>query len=145
MRKPKRASFNDHHRSKRSLADPQVMKKNALGGVHVSRSEIKEAISFFASNDANPKKPSISMQSIKSKLNQIYGDHCRLLNNKELRLIMGNSSSLSLTEVENLLMNNNVRKVDIRRSNACYILKRLLHFIGQELRSMCKNFRQPCR
>jgi len=129
MRKPKRASFNGDHRPKRSLADPQVAKNNALGGVHVSRSEIKEAMSFFASNDANPKKPSISMQSIKSKLNEIYGDHCRLLNNKELRLIMGNSSSLSLTEVENLLMNNNVRKVDVRRSNACIFSHHVSSFL----------------
>jgi Ca2+-binding EF-hand superfamily protein len=78
--------------------------KNEHGGVLVSEDELKAAFDFFDTNGSGK----ITLQNLKSRLGAFYKN----MPIKEYKFLMNNQSELSLQDLKDLLMNNEVTNFD---------------------------------
>lgn len=79
-------------------------RRNAAGGLHVSRSDIEAAINFLDVQG----KGKVTMDDLKSRLPAFYGD----LPLKEYQLLMGDEEALGAKELYELLRDNTIADFD---------------------------------
>lgn len=91
-----------------TVGNTSQVKKNEGGGIYIDQSDIGAFMDFFGTKEGN-QKHLLTIDLIKTTLEKLFGpDASQFLSNRELRQLMNGKRGLSQSDIESLLLNNNV-------------------------------------